>query len=629
MGMMKRKLENLLESNKRNAKEKINLIQRVMVKLPDTENVKTMIGKLDIIVSDDDNYDYPRSLFKGDDSVDIMSKIYFDKRCEDLFVALSEVAKSSNKFFDCALLHTTEQRYPRDILFVQLDRELDKVLTEEVVVMERNNLCVLPSVTHEDRKSLHTQHRIKHLKRLCLPSSHQHVSYGEQRSTNQTEIDNYEECPACRTIPCAWKCVEINKETLKERLDTLVNELFVVSKSKDRVLTSTIAASAMRGGSNIFHRVDLIYQLVKEKEEIGHRLTLCEVDTELHRAYAFSGPYFEISSLHGYPTLLSTDNACRALESKHNNLVARTVAVNVVNGILNWMMEGWHFGELRVENASSSGGAYISSCMQLKAIPLGNANKVTPKEAVQAITNVAMLRKRKEQQIDERKHVLTQLTNSEESVRYRMFCLTYMYFRAAFMLKRGNASLTGRSNPYSPKYNFDLPKSIPTQNMKGSRSLTMKERERIFVQQERSKAVSHVYNIHILFYPVVSEVLIMLSFIHKAINMKSLLLKEKRELISVSTIQRFYRGHAARKYTRILAIDKDKNNSWLRLINDSCLKVQKVFRGHIGRRIARSQRREMIDFIADMFAEDAVREEHTRLSRKKYRQFWKNFLKNP
>ena len=55
--------------------------------------------------------------------------------------------------------------------------------------------------------------------------------------------------------------------------------------------------------------------------------------------------YFESKHLHGYSMLLWTNNARKALEARQRKLVAIAVAKDVVDDILDWMLEGWYFGE--------------------------------------------------------------------------------------------------------------------------------------------------------------------------------------------------------------------------------------------------------------------------------------------
>ena len=56
-------------------------------------------------------------------------------------------------------------------------------------------------------------------------------------------------------------------------------------------------------------------------------------------------PTGQVKVLHGYRTLLWVNNARKALEREHNRLVAQTFAIELVDDILEYMLEGWYFGE--------------------------------------------------------------------------------------------------------------------------------------------------------------------------------------------------------------------------------------------------------------------------------------------
>lgn len=74
-------------------------------------------------------------------------------------------------------------------------------------------------------------------------------------------------------------------------------------------------------------------------------LKLHFIDQEFHEVNRTSRQHFECVALHGYRTFLWTKDAQVAFEREHSRLVARLVASGIVNDILEWMLEGWHFGE--------------------------------------------------------------------------------------------------------------------------------------------------------------------------------------------------------------------------------------------------------------------------------------------
>ena len=62
--------------------------------------------------------------------------------------------------------------------------------------------------------------------------------------------------------------------------------------------------------------------------------------------------------MHGYPQFMDTNKALVALERQSNSVIAKQVAVDLIDDILDWMLEGWHFGE-RISEREVSG--YVPS----------------------------------------------------------------------------------------------------------------------------------------------------------------------------------------------------------------------------------------------------------------------------
>lgn len=55
---------------------------------------------------------------------------------------------------------------------------------------------------------------------------------------------------------------------------------------------------------------------------------------------------------------MDTNKALVALERQSNTVIAKQVAVDLIDDILDWMLEGWHFGE-RISEREVSG--YVPS----------------------------------------------------------------------------------------------------------------------------------------------------------------------------------------------------------------------------------------------------------------------------
>ena len=96
------------------------------------------------------------------------------------------------------------------------------------------------------------------------------------------------------------------------------------------------------GGNPKFRRVDVIHELTWEDTQLDRQIRLNGVDRELHDAYATKQEYVEVKVLHGYRTLLWVNNARKALEREHNKMVAQTFAIELVDDILEYMLEGWY-----------------------------------------------------------------------------------------------------------------------------------------------------------------------------------------------------------------------------------------------------------------------------------------------
>lgn len=82
------------------------------------------------------------------------------------------------------------------------------------------------------------------------------------------------------------------------------------------------------------------------------------IDEEFHEANRTPKQHIESIALHGYRTFLWTKDARIVLEREHSRLIARVVAVEVAHEILEWMLEGWHFGERPPQRATLG---YVSS----------------------------------------------------------------------------------------------------------------------------------------------------------------------------------------------------------------------------------------------------------------------------
>lgn len=133
------------------------------------------------------------------------------------------------------------------------------------------------------------------------------------------------------------------------------------------MIESYLPMSVQRDGNTCFRRVNLIEELNVEQSHLRHNMKLHFIDEEFHEANRTSEQHIECVALHGYRTLLWTKDARIALEREHSRLVARVVAVEITHDILEWMLEGWHFGERPSQGSTLGCAPSIQAKSLLKA----------------------------------------------------------------------------------------------------------------------------------------------------------------------------------------------------------------------------------------------------------------------
>lgn len=129
-------------------------------------------------------------------------------------------------------------------------------------------------------------------------------------------------------------------------------ELHFARMHTEGVIESSVPLSTKRDGKMMFRRIELIEELTSEQKHLRHMLKLHFIDLEFHKANQTTNEHIESVALHGYRTFLWTQHARVALEREHSRLVARLVAIEIADDILDWMLEGWHFGERQSSHES-------------------------------------------------------------------------------------------------------------------------------------------------------------------------------------------------------------------------------------------------------------------------------------
>ena len=227
------------------------------------------------------------------------------RKCERVLSEIARCEDREGKYIESSALHGTLQTFVPSELRGELDLELDRLLTEQILREER--LLNAPRLPSADVVKLTT-------------------TAGE--------------CLACGG-PCGWTPL-CDANALAKRRKQLHRELKLAERRRDantnapKTMRSVVARSALNGGEVTFVCRELINELSDEIQQIGTLLKLALIDDELHRTYASTDRLVSISSIHGYPTTVKQQSAIWALEHEHNRHIAKIAALETIDNILEW-----------------------------------------------------------------------------------------------------------------------------------------------------------------------------------------------------------------------------------------------------------------------------------------------------
>lgn len=608
-----------------------------------------------------------------------------DLRCRSLLREIDRVSASKNEYMDSDVLHANNQRFPTVLLRIHLEEELDLTLREQIRERERAEKWKvdeesssseedLPltgpdgasaAVMDDDESEMSDmgdvndeaavaafQARVQ--KRAKKREKKRRKLKAQLKTTLKEDVFNTRQmlnkknksgedldsaillnslgrggCLACRSNPCKWKpCVDV--EAVTERKKVLDKEMERVRLDRDsHVITSDVCLSAQQGGNRVFKRLDLLDELNSEDRDLSRRLQLNNVDRELHAAYASRSEYIEIYHLHGYATTMWTTNARKALEARQSKLVAMSVVKDVIDSMLEYMLEGWFFGEVQsnntmigfvpsVKNEKDGNGEF--SMMrpgqdQIQTVGVANARlkaraelkkkgimapqfrRGTVREKAEEIEVESQLNLKREKVAKKGSQHEHLLNETESTLRFGLFMLTLMYFRAMTFVRREKVSWSGEGE------------SAGLTNAGGKMT-----DERMRMMDEESKAVARKKKIdQILARCKVGE---QRRKDREAAERKEAILRlqevikrQKTETASVCTLQRVYRGHLGRKAAKRWALKRGEIGAMHHLLNSTAICLQRAWRGYLGRELTKKTRREMAYFIALMRQQEAEDDE--------------------
>lgn len=268
-------------------------------------------------------------------------------------------------------------------------------------------------------------------------------------------------CVACKANPCSWNPY-MDELVVKERMSVLHNELERIKRSTEGIIESKVCLSSLRSGNKDkkMRREDIYQEVLNEIKSWERHLLLDKVDSELHACHITKELQFETTALHGFTQSQQTKKVKIALEREHNRLVSVITCHEVVEDVLEGMLEGWVFGE-RVSERKALGFvpsikrsgpiSFYDLRLMDKAKDVNEIQKqrddehmktriIAQKgqsseeyvplsvEDVEKPTNERAIKKGSRQEHE--------LNETENALRFGLFCMTFMYFRGLSLLKR-------------------------------------------------------------------------------------------------------------------------------------------------------------------------------------------------
>ena len=161
-------------------------------------------------------------------------------------------------------------------------------------------------------------------------------------------------------------------------------------------------------------------EISKEIQTITQQIKVARVDKELHDAYlANDEEEITVTSIHGFPVALSRKDAIAALERERDKHLGALMTVEVIDDILQWMLDGWYFGQSSSQQPSTSTLQTKPSSVQRGSL-LAKANTVqTHSNAVAAALNAS----------SQREEQKAKLETMQTTTKYGLFCLTFSVSR--------------------------------------------------------------------------------------------------------------------------------------------------------------------------------------------------------
>ena len=581
-------------------------------------------------------------------------QIDIDARCRTVMEELDMAFECVAPRMKSAVLHSTEQMFPVDVLQEQLERELDRLLVLQVLERERATSIIdsaamllgdseSDSSDEDDTEEARSMRRKRRAaKAMMMERKGKGIKIAgkgyaanlagnsrkeQEKAQNEAEVakerklivrnsagNATEACLACKTAPCSW-APHGNIEALKERQKTLdvERERLRTIDPSIHMVESQVVGSVLRGANPRMTREDLNQELVDELRRVFTEIKLHDTDEELHRAYSVREPYVETFVLHGFRQMQWTKNVIVALERERDKLIATVVCDDIVSDILEWMLEGWYFGEREskhpvmgyVPSIKKDGVIRVHEADDLvknnKLLDRGEDSEARglPEDRMSLLAKTAKSKNEAEKAIragSDQEHLLNE---TETNLKFGIFSLTLQYFRAMTLVRRQYETWSGRQAALA------LEGKHAPREVTAERELMEKETMKLDERLRRSENAEKKAKIGMerRRQRIAKERALQRD------HMITVVRKRQLEERSATKIEALYRGHLGRLAAMKWAVKKAEVDAMRALQHAAAVAIQRVWRGIDGRTEAEEKRIEMAEFIAQMRAAEAAEEE--------------------
>jgi len=303
------------------------------------------------------------------------------------------------------------------------------------------------------------------------------------------------------------------------------------------------------------------------------------------------------------------------------------VAQEFVDDILDRMLDGWHFGEFDMMTSESP-------THRKKILAMG----IKPEEKKDVDSDIKMMTLSDKKVARDGNAHEQALDSIDGNIRFGLFLVAIMYFRAMTYLKKEERDRMMKD----PAYAAVVAKSQGDM-LVGHSHKKLGENEEQADVAEKAKAEVMAENANIARARKKEAILMQGAQTGEArrvareederdiarLHLQELIRRQQLERDRITTLQRVYRGHVGRKVSKRFAMKEGEITAARELFRAAATCAQRHWRGHMGREYTRDTRRQMANFISLQRLQETADDEEAywdthpyQRARAQFRSYW-------